>query len=332
MELAPTIDEVQQAIDGSWKAAGVHAAPPPRVIQTLVFFTQSEEREPYAVVDAHAGNCFHAGDWTVTTISRKAPQVNALMECRLGESTVFGTEWLVLLARNGGELPSMEGCRAAVACQERVREHSRLLLAELTETAHLLSKYRDRLEIDSANFARFTELSRASEIVGGELGALRSFESSLAELRQLPMHRRLADLQAEIERESTLLQAFREDVQLAVNRQSQTLTAHRERFEELERARLRDEQFVRVERDRVEALYHEALRTPAPITHEQAQTEIRQIAKLADVDGGDTFILRRRLYILRLRCRHSIAPPIADGILRTLLPEIEEEIHRLKRK
>ena len=52
----------------------------------------------------------------------------------------------------------------------------------------------------------------------------------------------------------------------------------------------------------------------------------------ADVEGADSFLLLRRLYILRLRCRHSVAPPISDGALRTILPDIEEEIHRLRRR
>jgi hypothetical protein len=195
----------------------------------------------------------------------------------------------------------------------------------------LLSKHRERLEIDLLNFARFPELSRASEIMSGELATIRSFESNLAELRWLPDNRRLVDLVSEIEREASVLQAFREDVQQAITRQAETLEAHRERYEELERARVRDEQYVREERERVEALYHETLRLPMSITHTEALGELRQITKLADIDGSDSFILRRRLYILRLRCRHTIAPPIADGSLRTLMPEIEEEIHRLKR-
>jgi len=332
LDLAPTIDEVQNVIDESWKAAGVHAAPPPRVLQTLVFFSSSEEYEPYAVVDAHAGNCFHIGDWMVDTVSGKAPQVQAMMECRLGETTVFGADRLLLLARNGGELPPLDSCRSAMSVQERVREHSRTMMTELDEIAHLLAKHWERLTVEAANFARFPELSRAGEIVAKELASIRSFELGLEELRQLPSQRRLVDLAVEIDRESTLLQSFQSDVQSALTSQTETLEAHRRRYEELESARVRDEQFVQEERDRVEALYHEALRSPAPITHPEALAEIRGIVKLADVDGADTFILRRRLYVLRLRCKHSIAPPIADGILRTLLPEIEEEIHRLKRK
>jgi len=254
-----------------------------------------------------------------------------MMACRLGETTVYGAERLLLLARNGGELPPVECCRAAAACQEQVREHSRSMMAEIDETAHLLTKHRSRLEAESRNFARFPELSRAVEIITGEIAAIRSFESNLAELKDLPSQRRLLDLAAEIEEEAAILQSFRDDVQAAVNRQSETLEAHRARYDELIKARARDDQFVQAERDRAEALYHEALRQPIPITHSEAIEEIRQITKLADVDGADSFILRRRLYVLRLRCRHSIAPPIAEGILRTLLPEIEEEIHRLKR-
>jgi len=332
LDLAPTIDEVQKAIDGSWKAAGVHAAPPPRVIQTLVFFSPSEECEPYAVVDAHAGNCFHIGDWMVDTVSGKAPQVQAMMACRLGESTVFGADRLLLLARNGGQLPPLDSCRSAMSVQERIREHSRTMTTGLDETGHLLAKHRERLTVEAANFARFPELSRAGEIVAAEFASIRSFESSLEELRQMPSQRRLVDLAVEIDREATLLQSFQLDVHAALTRQSETLSAHRKRYEELDSARVRDEQFLAVERGRVEALYHEALRSPQSITHPEALDEIRSIAKLADVDGADTFILRRRLYVLRLRCKHSIAPPIADGILRTLLPEIEEEIHRLKKK
>ena len=332
MDLAPTIDDVQNVIDGSWKAAGVNGAPPPRVLETLVFFTPSEEREPYAVVDAHAGNCFHIGSWTVDTVSGKAPQVQAMMACRLGETTVFGADRLLLLARNGGELPPIDSCRKALRVQERIREHSRTMSADLDETAHLLNRQRERLEAEAAGFRRFPELARAVEIVVAEFAAIQAFESGLAELRLLHSQRRLVDLAVEIEREAQLLQNFHDDVQAALIRQTQNLQDHRRRYEELESARVRGEQFLREERERVEALYHEALRSPQPITHSEAVTEIHQIAKLADIDGTDSFILRRRLYVLRLRCRHSMAPPVSEGSLRPLMPEIEEEIHRLKRK
>ena len=332
MELAPTIDQVQKAIDGSWKAAGVNGTPPPRVLQTLVFFTHAEEREPYAIVDAHAGNCFHIGDWTIDTVSGKAPQVQDMMACRLGETTVFGADRLLLLARNGGELPPLESCRHALSVQERIREHSRSMTAELDETAHLLAKHRERLEIETVNFARFSELTRAVEIVATELSTIESFQSNLAELKLLPSQRRLINLAVEIEREADLVQSFQDDVQAAVSRQTETLKAHRQRYEELENARVRDEQFLRAERERVEELYHETLRSPQPIAYTEALAEIRRITKLADVDGADTFILRRCLYILRLRCKQSVAPPVADGTLRILIPEIEEELHRLKRK
>lgn len=332
MEFAPTIDEVQNAIEGSWKRAGVHAAPPPRVVQTLVFFTPSEDREPYAVVNAHGGNSFHVGDWRVTTVSCKAPQASALLDCRIGETAQMGADPLLLLARNGGELPPLDSCRKAASFQERVRKHSRLLVSEIDETAHLLSKHRSRLEVELGNFARFGELSRACEILSAELAGIRAFEANLVELRELPARRRLVDVVAEIEREAADLQAFRDDVQSAIVRQAETLADHRARYDELERARLRDEQYLRQERERVEALYHAALRSPEPIRHDEVLAELGDIAKVADIDGADTFLLRRRLYILRLRCRHSIAPPIGEAALRTLMPEIEEEIHRLKRR
>ncbi|MGO8671793.1 MAG: hypothetical protein ACLQVD_10560 [Capsulimonadaceae bacterium] len=346
MEYAPTIEEVQHAIDGSWKAAGVHGAAPPQVLQTLVFFNTDEEREPFAIVDAHGGNRFQIGVWQVMTVNHQARHAGPLMRCRLGEmARIERGEPLLLIARNGGPAPSIEGCRAAAACQDRVQEHSRSLAAETAELLHLLARQRDRLNLDKMQFDRFAETTRAVEIAEAEIVALSEFEIDVAELATAPDRRDVSRLAEEIGKEAEMLNALREDIQQHLAQQAELLHEHRSLFEELERARLRDESLLQSERARVEQLYHEALRRPSIVTLTEARAELDTISMLADHLDGDPFILRRRLYILRQRCRHSVASG-CDAIdteiighastgattLRSVLTGIEEEIHRLKRQ
>ncbi len=332
MELAPTIDEVQQAIDSSWRAAALHAAPAPRVLQTLLFFTSSEEIAAYAVVDAHAGSSFHAGGRTVETVSRNAAAVKSLMNCRIGETVSFADDQLLLLARNGGAVPSMESCLAAMACQERMQSHARALFSELDEIGHLLSKQRVRLQQARLDFARFPELSRAVEELESDLENIAGFEKTLTELRALPAQRDISRLSTEMDNERACLRDLRDDVERCVARQSETIEPHLSRHAVLERERVAGEAYIQEERARIELLYHETMRLPPMISQDEAAEEFREIVKLADTEGSDTFILLRRLFILRLRCHHAIDPPIGDGVLRTLLPDIEEEIHRLRRR
>lgn len=326
---APTTDEVQRAIDSSWKAAGVNSASVPCVLQSVLVYAPGEELLPYAVVDAHGGNCFQSGPWKVVTVNRKAPAARDLMACRIGEIVAFGNDRLLVVARDGGDAPSIEACRTAMTMQVEVREHSQFMFSALAGIEVQLAALREALGRDRAGFCRYPDLEKAVTIIDAETEELAAFEAGLSELQGLPATRSIARLEADLAREASLLQSFRAELQVCLSRIDEALVEPRRRFAELERTRVSDEAVIRAEHARIEAAYHDILRCPLPITHDEAVAELEEITKLADHDRCDAFMLRRRLYILRVRCRHVLP---GDGLLRGVLPDIEEEIHRLRRR
>ena len=97
---------------------------------------------------------------------------------------------------------------------------------------------------------------------------------------------------------------------------------------ELANLRQQDRRYRDSERQRINALYCDALLDPQPIYKTEAEREYDETVRLMNTGYQDHDSLKRRLLTLRLRCRKSVTLKPGDELLEALVDNINAALDR----
>jgi hypothetical protein len=302
MRILPDAEELQSLIDRTHKAVVTDAAETNQVIRTILCYVPNEGFEFYAVIDADGGDSFQVGDVTVTTISKRTPLVQSLLNAWIGEAVPAGGDILVVAAHGGMEMPEIEECAAAFQKQNDIQKLGAELRLEFASIKAELQRRELDYNAQRRRLASFDELHDAVKFIDSQLSDLRRLTALLEVLFRRPLSRTMGSLMIKLEEESSGLSELRTYISAHGAENERILKPWRDKYVDLDAKRRKLESYRAAEKARINLLYIESLRDPAPIIDEEALAEYDEIVVLADEGDADRGVIVKRLHILRSRC------------------------------